>query len=257
MRARARYGPPLRFAPGALAALTLAGALGCAPFAAANAPGPEPSAATALLGSYSGVVPCADCPGIRYSLTLLPDSIAVRRMTYLEADDGKDVTFSELRGWRLAADGPRVVLYGATGAPQLLAVAPGGRKLSMLDAGGNPIRSGLNFDLARADTSAGAPAPLTLRGHYRYMADAGTFQECETERSFPVSREADNAALERAYLGAVHRAGQPLLVSLVAWVAMRPSMEGEGRRALSIVPVRFVRVEENGRCGEPADRPGR
>jgi uncharacterized lipoprotein NlpE involved in copper resistance len=132
----------------AVAAAALLGTLGCRP-AASSPSSPRPAA---LTGSYSGVIPCADCPGIRYTLTLLPDSVAIRRMTYFEAKDGKDATFSERRRWKLTPDGTQLVLYGATGSPERLRVGPGGRVLTMLDAEGRPIRSGLNYDLTRVDT---------------------------------------------------------------------------------------------------------
>ena len=84
----------------------------------------------ATLGSwqelhYEGILPAADCPGIRYTLTLRHrehsgDGTFQLQMTYLEAEDGKDVTFSytgrrlTLRGipsdadatvWQLLVDG--------------------------------------------------------------------------------------------------------------------------------------------------------
>ena len=74
---------------------------------------------------YEGVLPAADCPGIRYALTLRhrehsDDGTFQLQMTYLEAEDGKDITFSytgrrlTLRGtspdadatvWQLLVDG--------------------------------------------------------------------------------------------------------------------------------------------------------
>ena len=74
---------------------------------------------------YEGILPAADCPGIRYALTLRHrehsgDGTFQLQMTYLEAEDGKDVTFSytgrrlTLRGipsdadatvWQLLVDG--------------------------------------------------------------------------------------------------------------------------------------------------------
>lgn len=48
--------------------------------------------------TYEGVLPCADCPGIRYNLTInrRPQSnegTFSLTQTYLEAEDGKDMTF--------------------------------------------------------------------------------------------------------------------------------------------------------------------
>jgi len=49
-------------------------------------------------------------------------------------------------------------------------------------------------------TDAGAASSRTMRGLYSYMADAGMFVECGSNERLPVTMEADNLALERAYL---------------------------------------------------------
>jgi uncharacterized lipoprotein NlpE involved in copper resistance len=54
----------------------------------------------ALPALYSGVLPCADCPGIRYELDLRAPSVYFRRMTYLE----RDVTFDDIGEWSLTPD---------------------------------------------------------------------------------------------------------------------------------------------------------
>ncbi len=48
---------------------------------------------------YEGILPAADCPGIKYNLTLCSqensgNGVFSLKMTYLEAENGKDVTFS-------------------------------------------------------------------------------------------------------------------------------------------------------------------
>lgn len=55
--------------PLAAAFLALAVAAACAPAAPPAAPAP-PDAAAPQAGTYEGVLPCADCPGIRTRLTL-------------------------------------------------------------------------------------------------------------------------------------------------------------------------------------------
>ena len=51
-----------------------------------------------LTQTYEGVLPCADCPGIRYDLTIRShersgEGTFSLSQTYLEAEDGKDATF--------------------------------------------------------------------------------------------------------------------------------------------------------------------
>lgn len=59
--------------------------------------------------TYEGLLPCADCPGIRYDLTIRSrehsgDGTFSLSQTYLEAEDGKDATFIT-NGKRLALKG--------------------------------------------------------------------------------------------------------------------------------------------------------
>lgn len=52
-----------------------------------------------VVQKYEGLLPAADCPGIRYTLTVRHqehsgDGTFSLDMTYLEAEDGKDATFT-------------------------------------------------------------------------------------------------------------------------------------------------------------------
>jgi uncharacterized lipoprotein NlpE involved in copper resistance len=38
-------------------------------------------------GTYTGVLPCADCPGIKTEITLNSDSTFTKKMTYLEREE--------------------------------------------------------------------------------------------------------------------------------------------------------------------------
>lgn len=84
-------------------------------------------------------------------------------------------------------------------------------------------------------------------GMYQYMADAGLFTDCVTGVRVPVAMEADNAALERAYLGAQDEPGQEMLVSVTGRVDQRPPMEGEGTLEHLIVE-RFEQVWPTESC---------
>jgi copper homeostasis protein (lipoprotein) len=88
--------------------------------------------------------------------------------------------------------------------------------LRKLDREGKDIESSLNYDLRRAAAFAPIELRLEMRGMYRYMADAASFEECLTGRRFPVAQEADNVALERAYREAATTPGDAILVSLEA-----------------------------------------
>ncbi len=86
-----------------------------------------------------------------------------------------------------------------------------------------------------------------VRGMYSYMADAGLFLDCRREQRFPVATEADNAALERAYLQHRYLPGKSLLVEVEGHFEPRPKMEGEGMQENLIVD-RFVNIYEQETC---------
>lgn len=74
-----------------------------------------------------------------------------------------------------------------------------------------------------------------LKGFYSYMADAGLFTDCETNKKYPVAMEADNISLERAYLEIVENPGEKILVTLNGHFESRPKVEGDGEREFLIV----------------------
>ncbi|MGH8494597.1 MAG: copper resistance protein NlpE N-terminal domain-containing protein [Gammaproteobacteria bacterium] len=213
---------------------------------------PGPLSLMEAPATYAGLLPCADCPGIRTTLTLLPDGIALLRSTYLEAEDGQDRSFVELTTWTLTQNGRQLKLEGRQSERSRLFAVQGQEALLMLGREGKPPKSGLDYTLRRASEVDPIEGPLSLRGYYQYRADAGLFEECRTGARFPVAMEADNIALERAYLNAVTEPGKPLFIALEGRLAMRPAMEGEGNEELSIVPDRFGQVLPGGRCEQSA-----
>jgi heat shock protein HslJ len=122
---------------------------------------PEGPSAKALLieglpASFSGTLPCADCPGILYQVNLFPDHTFVSRMSYQERDTQVDD-----RGiWELADDGKILVLRGRRGETQKFALRDS-NTLRKLDRAGQEIVSKLNYDLKRAATFA----PLKPSNH--------------------------------------------------------------------------------------------
>ena len=114
----------------------------------AGTSGPTPGPAiSGLPATFVGTLPCADCPGIRYQVDLLPDHTFVSRMTYQKRNN----RFDERGHWQLAADGRTLVLQGARGAKEQFALHDGDT-LRKLDVEGREIESKLNYDLKRAPT---------------------------------------------------------------------------------------------------------
>ena len=128
----------------------------------------------------------------------------------------------------------------------MLAIA-GSDTLRLLGADGQPISSTLNYDLQRFPEFVPLEPALTVRGMYRYMADAGIFTECLTGRRLAVAQERDNAALESAYATARREAGDEVMVLLEGRLVLRPNPD-TGVEQPALVVERFIRVEPENTC---------
>ena len=105
---------------------------------------------TTLPSSFSGVLPCADCPGLQYHIEFRDDGSYRMRMTYLERGAngaGKDV--DEAGAWQLVLDGQRVTLRSEQNTTTTFAIK-NPDTLRLLDKSGEEIASKLNYDLKRA-----------------------------------------------------------------------------------------------------------
>lgn len=94
-----------------------------------------------LPATYEGVVPCADCPGINYQLSLLPNHRYFLHMSYRE----RATDFNETGQWGFSDDKSAIKLSGGG----QWAVLDNGHKLGALDGNGQPIDSGLDYTLRR------------------------------------------------------------------------------------------------------------
>ena len=198
-----------------------------------------------LPASFEGELPCADCPGIFYRLDLFEDRLFFLRTTYLGR--GADAVRDFLGSWEMDGETGNLTLFTGEETPRFFRLVDPDT-LRMLDTGGREIESSLDYDLRRKEGLAPIELRLTMRGMYSYMADAAMFEECLSGRRMPVALEADNIALEQAYLEARREPGEPLLVSLQGRLAQRPPMEGDGL-VLTLVPERFLGIWPGETCG--------
>jgi copper homeostasis protein (lipoprotein) len=201
--------------------------------------------------TYAGTLPCASCPGIEWTLTLLEDGTYRLRRVYLEAEEGEDLPFVEVGRWDTGGRNDRVVLRGRDEGPIRLEVE-GAETLRLLDQQGQPIESMFDYTLRRLAAVDRIADVFPMRGEFSYMADAGWFSECRTRRRLPVAQEADNAALERAYSVTRKEPGAPVLVTFDGRFAMRPPMEGEGLHEVVIVEA-FGEARPGERCEGAVD----
>ncbi|MFO1036809.1 MAG: YbaY family lipoprotein [Geminicoccaceae bacterium] len=193
--------------------------------------------------TFTGELPCADCPGIRWQLELLPDGAYFAHYTYLE----RDAALDEVGRWALDPQGGILSLRsGPSGDMRFRMIGPD--TFRQVDAEGADIPGGAERDLKRADGLPALEPKLKLRGMYSYMADAGRFRECVTQLDLPVATQADNAALERAYGEVRREPAQPLLAEVEGRIAMLPPMEGP-KPVLTLVVEKFIGVWPRETCG--------
>ena len=215
--------------------------------AAPVAPPPSPAAQRVpqqLPALYAGTLPCADCPGIRLELDLRANHVFVQRMTYLGRTP--EVVVDAIGQWSIQDD--KVLILDGADDPSSAWSIRDVDTLIKLDIHGNPIESNLNYTIDRQASYQSLEPRLTMRGMYRYMADAAMFEECLTGLKLPVAAEGDNIALQTAYLSVKHEPDAPVLASVQGLIAPRPAMEGD-QPVPTLVVEKFVRFWPNETCG--------
>lgn len=194
-----------------------------------------------LPSSFTGMLPCADCPGVLHHLDLWPGGGYALRLEYLE----RDMVVERLGRWHAEPARRAIVLDAPEEEETLQWQVLGDGSLRLLDHAGEPIASDLPYGLAAGPLDPVAiSAPMT--GMFTYFADAALFQECLTGQRLPVLMEADYLALERAYLEARAAPMAPLLARLDGRIAMAEQMEGPARPSLTVE--RFHHVTPGGAC---------
>lgn len=209
-----------------------------------------------LPATFSAILPCADCVGLRHQLNLFPGGGFVLALTYFR--DGRDETFYEMGWYTFSADSSELSL--ATHDPQGTRFAiPGDGVLRLLDRDEHEPDTMRTLDLRREPTLVAIEPRLMMRGSYSYMADAGVFTDCRSGMRFPVVPGPAAGELEKAYLEekayrAASRASagapepQPLIVALTGRIASRPPEGLEGRGPMLVVE-HFVESFPNESCG--------
>lgn len=197
-----------------------------------------------LPGTFTGLLPCADCTGMRYHINLLPGGAYMQRVSYLR--DGRDESYYELGTWSLSSDGRMLILEGGRDGKAYWLVSDS-RTLRKLDHKGNPINSELSYDLTRRASVEPMDLRVSLMGVFRYMADAPRFRDCRTNLQWPVARSGNYRALERAYIDAHVPPGSELLVSINGRIEQQPRVEGGGTEPTLIVE-RYLRAMPGEKC---------
>ena len=169
--------------------------------------------------TFDGLIPCADCMGIRVTLTLRDDGIFLLRRTYLRGPS--PISGYDLGRWSLS--GRKLQLMAGKSVTEQYALRKSG-DLVMLDREGKEIQSKLNFTLSREARVDPLQDTMPLQGLYSYIADAGWFEECRTGKRFPVGPSLQNARLESEYGKVRKKPAQAVLVSILGHFAMKPKL---------------------------------
>lgn len=185
-----------------------------------TAPMADSSASFTLPATFSGITPCADCPGIAETLTLRSDGLFLLRRIY---QDRSVAPFVEHGRWTMTAD--KLVLTNASETQNYIKIND--NTLRKLDSSGQPIATSANIDLNRAVLADPIGETHEWRGEFRYMADAANFTDCASGIRWPVAMTGDYLATERNYLKSRNIPGSPLLVTFEGRLEQRTGMEGK------------------------------
>jgi surface antigen len=119
----------------------------------------SPGFPTTLPASFSGVLPCADCPGLKYLLEFHDDGNYRLRTTYLgRGDGGEGESVEDAGAWQLVApDNRRVTLRSDRNTTLSFAIKDADT-LRLLDAGGREFKTSRNYELKRDAAYASIPA---------------------------------------------------------------------------------------------------
>jgi heat shock protein HslJ/uncharacterized lipoprotein NlpE involved in copper resistance len=195
-----------------------------------------------LPASFVGVLPCADCPGIRTHLDLWPDQAFHARQLYLD----RGVTRDFLGRWRVDPARKALVLDDR-GETALQLAIEGPNELRLLDREGKPIASKVPYALVSNGRLEPTELKLTLGGEMTYFADSARIVLCATGQNHPIAMEADFLKAQEAYRRAVKTPMGPVYVTFEGTITQRPKMEPEGTEA-SVVVRRFINAWPDQTC---------
>jgi copper homeostasis protein (lipoprotein) len=182
-----------------------------------------------LPATFAGKLPCPDCPGIRVSLTLWPDSSFYLQRVRLAGSEDDEQVEVQIGAWAWPGDG-RLEMR-ADGPQPGYRVDAASSRLFPLDAGGQvDPANGRAFLLHGRDLE-----PLEPRLEIMGMMDRqeGVFHltECLGGRRFQVIPGGDSPALEQAWDAAAPGEGAQMLATLSVRLGQSPLGEG-GRQAV-------------------------
>lgn len=177
-----------------------------------------------LPARYSGVLPCADCAGIRYEIDLRPANVYFLRMTYLDATPER--SYDDIGAWSVASDLRTLALRSSRQSPSLFAIVDA-TMLRKLDLEGQPIESELNYSLNRDPAYQPLSPQVPLRGMYSSTETGAMIEECTTGLALELQGEQTQALAEQ-FAQLRKGANRPMLLAIEGTIAAPASDLGFG-----------------------------
>ncbi len=217
----------MRHAAAAFSVILILAFTGCSGFSPVSDTTPSGRNTT-----FSGSIPCADCRSQALTVTLFRDHTFRLKRVYSGLRSGGSKTVYDLGRW--SRKGSRLVLDNGERWPLQFRFVSGS-EIRLLDQRGNEIVSQLDYSLRKTPFVDMLPGPMPLRGGFRYMADAYTFSECKTGKTYPLVFERPDGTVESKYLALRPAPGKPLMATLKGRFVMRRPEKGASAREHVIV----------------------
>ncbi|HET6349096.1 MAG TPA: copper resistance protein NlpE N-terminal domain-containing protein [Candidatus Krumholzibacteria bacterium] len=166
-----------------------------------------------LPATFTGDLPCADCPGIRHHLDMWPDGAYHLERQWVGRSDIR----TELGQWRVDRKRHLLTLTGPDGSTQF--EIKSSKRLRLLDAQGNEIESKLNYDLKRTGKFTPDDVSVAMGGTVWLRDDATRFTECMTGRTYQLTTDGDFARVRQAWLDRAH--GGPIYMTVEGVIRQR------------------------------------
>lgn len=194
-------------------------------------PTDEPAPLPDLPATYTGRLPCADCPGIRLTLTLWPDSCFYLERVRFDADEDKEQTDYEIGGWH--HEGGRIVLEAADPLMSFQ-VGSTAARLYPLTPDGQPDKTVGSAFLAHGRELEPPEPRLDITGMVSHRGEDLRVRECYGGREFVVIPGGDSPALDEAWTRLDVDEGSALLGSFSVRIGLSRGSNGDREPVLYI-----------------------
>jgi len=193
--------------------------------------------------TFTATLPCADCPAIHESLTILPGGIYFDRLVY----EGRRSTFESLGRWSLSSGGSLLSLRASSASDYSILDPSHLRKLA---PEGSHIPAMYLPTFTRSAFPAIPSVAFSIRGDYSSAPADSHFTDCASNISLPIAAAGDSAALERAYSAAQLKSGATLFVTLSVRIVLEKDPSGRASSA-ALEVVRVAAASPTDTCSSP------